>query len=211
MTDLYLIRHGQTKWNLEKRIQGNMDSPLTELGQKQARWLYEAYRDCQIDVIYTSTLDRAFETAKILRGDREIEIIRLDELKEIHFGEWEGLEFMQLKEKNPEAFDAFRFTPETFRAQGGETFTEAKARVVGAVEKILEKNKGRKVAMVIHGAILKLLMGYYMDLGINQVWEEPVIRPTSVSHIRFDDSGYEILKFGDVSHYRERDENSFGI
>ncbi|MBK5252232.1 MAG: histidine phosphatase family protein [Peptostreptococcaceae bacterium] len=211
MTDLYLIRHGQTKWNLENRIQGNLDSPLTALGLRQAGWLSDAYKGCQIDIIYTSTLDRAYNTAKIFRGDREIDIIRLDELKEINFGEWEGRKFMEIKEEDPEIFDSFRFTPETCRPIGGETFNEAKERVVYAVSNILEKNKGRKVALVIHGAVLKLLMGHYLNRTINQVWDEPIIRPTSVSHIRFNEEGYEILKFGDVSHYEETDENSFGV
>ncbi len=211
MTDLYLIRHGQTKWNLENRIQGNLDSPLTELGLRQARWLFDAYEDCQIDIIYTSTLDRAYNTAKILRGDRKIDIIRLDELKEINFGEWEGRKFLQLKEEDPEFFNAFRFTPEAFKPIGGETFIEAKERVVDAVSNILENNKGKKVALVIHGAVLKLLMGHFLNLTINQIWDEPIIQPTSVSHIRFNEEGYEILKFGDVSHYEEIDENSFGV
>ncbi len=211
MTDLYIIRHGQTKWNLENRIQGNLDSPLTELGLRQAGWLSDAYEDCKIDIIYTSTLDRAYNTAKIFRGDREIDIIRLDELKEINFGEWEGRKFMEIKEEDPEGFNAFRFAPETFSPIGGETFKEAKARVVDAVDDILEKNKGGKVAIVIHGAVLKLLMGHFMNHTINQVWDEPIIRPTSVSHIRFEEEDPEILKFGDVSHYEETDENSFGV
>jgi probable phosphoglycerate mutase len=211
MTDLYLIRHGQTKWNLENRIQGNLDSPLTELGLRQAGWLSDAYKGCPIDIIYTSTLDRAFNTAKIFRGKKEIEIIRLDELKEINFGEWEGRKFMEIKEEDPEFFNAFRFTPETFKPVGGETFEEAKERVVDAVENIIEKNKGRKVALVIHGVVLKLLMGNFLNRTINQVWDEPTIQPTSVSHIRFNDEGHEILKFGDVSHYEETDENSFRV
>lgn len=211
MTDLYLIRHGQTKWNLENRIQGNLDSPLTELGLRQAGWLSDAYKSLPIDIIYTSTLDRAYNTAKIFRGDREIDIIRLDELKEINFGEWEGRKFMEIKEEDPEFFAAFRDTPETFRPIGGETFLDAKDRVVCAVEDILAKNKGKKIAIVIHGAVLKLLMGHFLNHTINQVWDEPIIQPTSVSHICFNEEGHEILKFGDTSHYKENDEESFGI
>lgn len=211
LTDLFLIRHGQTQWNLENRIQGNMDSPLTDLGRQQARWLSETYRDEAFDRIYTSTLDRAYETAKILRGDRKIEIIRLDSLKEIHFGEWEGKAFLELREEKPEAFDAFRFTPESFRPAGGETFQEAQNRIVGAVREILRKNRGEKLALVIHGAVLKLLMGHFLKLPINQIWEPPVIHPTSVSHIRFEGPDFEILKFGDISHYKEIDGRSFGI
>ena len=211
MTDLYLIRHGQTKWNLENRIQGNKDSPLTELGLKQAEWLSKAYKDYPIDIIYTSTLDRAYNTAKIFRGKRQVDIVRLDALKEINFGEWEGRKFIQIKEENPEFFQAFRLTPESFRPIGGETFKEAKDRVVDAVLNIIEKNKGKKIALVIHGAVLKLLMGHFMNHTINQVWDDPIIQPTSVSHIRFSEEGYEILKFGDVSHYEEADEHSFGL
>lgn len=211
MTDLYLIRHGQTRWNLENRIQGHLDSPLTDLGRRQAGWLAEAYASVAFDVIYTSTLDRAYETARILRGKRAIDIVRLEALKEINFGEWEGLKFTDLKEENPESFDAFRFSPDTFRPKGGETFREAQARIVEATAGLLRENRGAKVALVIHGAVLKLLMGHFMGTPINRIWEPPVIQPTSVSHLRFEGETFDLVKFGDVSHYREQDPDSLGM
>lgn len=91
MTKVYLTRHGETEWNEKGIMQGWGDSPLTELGKNQAKWLGERIRDLHIDVIYASPIGRAFNTAEIIRGDREIPLIAYDGLKEIKIGGWEGL------------------------------------------------------------------------------------------------------------------------
>ncbi|EQB85893.1 hypothetical protein M918_16965 [Clostridium sp. BL8] len=76
MTRLYITRHGETLWNTEGRMQGWNDSPLTDLGIKQAEWLRDRIQDEKIDAIYSSPSNRAFKTAEIVRGGREIEIIK---------------------------------------------------------------------------------------------------------------------------------------
>lgn len=93
---LYITRHGQTEWNIENRLQGWRDSNLTEKGIEDAVNLSERLKDVDFTHIYTSTQKRAIETAKILRRKRDIKIIELDELKEIGFGEWEGIEKEEL-------------------------------------------------------------------------------------------------------------------
>ena len=91
MTRLYLTRHGQTEWNVERRMQGQQDSPLTELGKEQAKWLGERLHDVGLDVIFSSSSGRAIRTAEIIRGTRKISIIPSDNLREIALGQWAGM------------------------------------------------------------------------------------------------------------------------
>ena len=87
MSTVYLTRHGQTVWNLDKRLQGSGNSELTDYGIEQTEQLKKRVDSIQLDVIYTSPLERAKKTANIIRGDRSIEIIEVDDFKEISFGE----------------------------------------------------------------------------------------------------------------------------
>ena len=90
MITVYLTRHGQTVWNLDKRLQGSGNSDLTDHGVEQAEQLKKRVDGLKLDVIYTSPLERARKTANIIRGNRNIEIIEVDAFKEISFGEYEG-------------------------------------------------------------------------------------------------------------------------
>ncbi len=82
MTKLYITRHGETLWNTEGRMQGWNDSPLTDLGIKQAEWLRERIKDLKIDVIYSSPSGRAYNTAEIIKGNRELQVIKHDGYRE---------------------------------------------------------------------------------------------------------------------------------
>lgn len=88
---LYVIRHGETKWNVERRLQGRSDVELNEYGIYLAKVTAEALKDVNFDVIYSSPLIRAYKTAEIIKGDRNINIITDDRLKEMSFGIYEGL------------------------------------------------------------------------------------------------------------------------
>ena len=97
MTFLYITRHGETKWNLEGRFQGQQNSELTERGYRQANNLGQVIDEENIDLIISSPLRRARETAKAACGSRRIPIIILDSLKELSLGEWEGQKLNELK------------------------------------------------------------------------------------------------------------------
>src|SRR5437660_4539262 len=89
-TTIYIARHGQTQWNVEKRMQGRQDSPLTEQGIRQATWLRDTLKHVDFDAMYTSPSPRARRTAEILRHQRERELTLHGDLQEIHMGSWEG-------------------------------------------------------------------------------------------------------------------------
>jgi probable phosphoglycerate mutase len=100
-TNLYLTRHGQTTWNVEHRVQGHLNSPLTDLGLEQASRLGYALSDVHFDAIYSSPSPRALRTAEIIRGTRPSRIIPHDSLREMHMGDWEGLRFDEIESTYP--------------------------------------------------------------------------------------------------------------
>lgn len=202
-TTVFIARHGQTEWNVARRMQGHQDSPLTQLGIKQAEWLGEALAGESIDVIYCSSSPRARSTAEIIRGSRDIAIIEQDAFKEINMGVWEGKSKDEVEETDPEQFFNFWNDPEHFAVAGGESFGEASDRAVGALEAIIQKNRGRGILIVTHSVIVKLLMAYFEKRPIHRLWDPPYIHPACLCKIVLTADGPEILLHGDISHYRE--------
>ena len=162
MTTIYLTRHGKTLWNLEKRLQGTSNSELTEEGVEQAKALRDRIEELDIDVIYTSPIKRAYETAQILRGGKNINIIAEDGLKEINFGEYEGRTEEELLSigRGHEISKIFSGEMDV-RAPDGETLRELYNRISKVLDDILEIEKGKNILIVTHGATLKAIVSYF--------------------------------------------------
>ena len=129
---LYITRHGTTEWNIEKRLQGWGDSPLTEEGINRAVSLGESLADVDFDIIYTSPQKRAMETAKLIMGNKNTKIITHDGLKELRFGIWEGMELDEINEKYPEEYYLYRNRPELYIPIDGESlYIPAKIYSIG--------------------------------------------------------------------------------
>lgn len=203
MTKLYLTRHGETLWNTQYRLQGWGDSPLTELGKMQATWLRDRMKDLNIDIIYSSPLIRAFDTAKIIRGNKDIEIKFHDGLKEINVGDLEGLskeERVNLYEKvNHYYFNL----PSKYKPIGnGETFLEVKKRVSKAIDEILNKEKGKTILIVTHGTALKSYLCNIENIDIEDIHKEPFIKQTSLTEIDFLEYKHKIISLACIKHHR---------
>ncbi len=204
-TTLYLTRHGQTEWNLEGRLQGKLDSPLTPQGLLHASWLSESLADTALDAIYSSSSPRALRTAEILRGSRPLEINAVDELREIHMGDWEGRIGSEIEAFSPDAYHAFWNTPHSYEpTNGGESFIRLGERVVPAIERILSDNRGRSILVVTHAGVLNLLMTAFRGLPLSEMWRPPILQSTCLCKIVYDNEGAKVELHGDTSHYREQ-------
>lgn len=167
--ELYIIRHGETDWNIKKRLQGNSDIELNDYGRKLAQITADALRDIEFDCIYSSPLKRAYETAKIIRMDRNIEIITDDRLKEMCFGAYEGCVTTTL----PEEFWYFFDEPLKFKpAPGGETYAKVVKRAESFINDVVVPNseKYKTMLVVAHGALNKALMITLNHQGIEDYW-----------------------------------------
>lgn len=156
-TRILAIRHGQTAWNADSRIQGHTDIALDAVGEWQAQRLALALVDEELDVLYSSDLMRARQTAAPLAARKKLEL-RIDPgLRERGFGEFEGLSFKQIEQQWPEQAAAWRQRDPDFGARGGEVLRDFRDRVVTAVTQLAMAHRGQSVALVTHGGVLDLL------------------------------------------------------
>ena len=169
---LYLIRHGETDWNKEKRLQGQSDTELNEYGIELARITGETLKDIRFDYIFSSPLKRAYKTAELIRGDRNIEIITDERLKEISFGVNEGVRSELITKDFHYFFDApDRYVP----AEGGETYEELCLRSKNFIDTVIVPLSLSKpdatVLITAHGALNKSIMIYLNHLEIKNMWD----------------------------------------
>ncbi|MEG0613882.1 MAG: histidine phosphatase family protein [Clostridium sp.] len=201
-TTVYLTRHGQTVWNVEGRMQGWNDSPLTELGIKQAEWLKDRLEGVKIDYIYSSSSGRAYETAKIVNKDRNIRIVNHDGLREIKLGEFQGLTQNEIKALSDSQYFNYWNRPELYEPIGeGETIKELIDRVYRVVNEIVSENKGKSILIVTHTMPIKALLCKLENIDIKGFWGEPYIKQTSLTTIEFDGEGHNIVECADTSHH----------
>lgn len=203
MTTLYLTRHGETLWNIDKRMQGWGNSPLTDLGIRQAESLSERLNDTVIDVIYSSPIERAYKTAEIIRKDRDIDIITHEGLKEIHVGEWEGLTVDEISsnEVYAEQLENYFYNPSEYKPFGGETIDGLAERCEKAIKDIITKNKEKTVLVVTHGIALKMIMMYFMKVTKEEIMKQPVMGQAGLTKIEIYNNNFNIILNNDTSHY----------
>ena len=152
-TEVLLVRHGQTQSNTEARWQGHQDGQLNDVGRRQVRLLGERFPT--IDALYASPLSRAADTAAEIAAAQNLEVTYDDRLKEICFGEWEGLTSAEIAERDPDESRDFFAGIDMPRGGTGETFVQVRARVAAAVEEIASRHPGEKVAVVSHGGVTR--------------------------------------------------------
>jgi alpha-ribazole phosphatase len=199
-TNIYLIRHGQTVWNMEKRFQGQSDTALDESGEDQARLLMERMREIPIDLIVSSDLIRARRTAEILAESRGLKVTEDPDLREIHFGIWEGLRIDEVQSKDPRTFETWVHNPGALRIPDAETFQEVQDRAAAALERWIALYPGKTLALVTHGGVISALLCRVLNEPIQRMWDYK-LENTSVSHItRHASEGYRIGFVNDHSH-----------
>ena len=159
MTTILLARHGETDWNLGRRVQGHSDRPLNETGRAQARALADELEGEPLDAVYSSDLARAYETALIVAERKGLPVTAVSALREKDFGSWEGLTDHEI---------LIRF-PDARRGQwgDGETHDEMAERVVAALRRIARAHPDERVLVVAHGGPLRaVLLHCSCDRGI---------------------------------------------
>ena len=196
--EIYIVRHGETIWNADKRLQGSMDIELDENGRELAGETGRNLEDTHFDVIYSSPLIRAYETACLIRGHRNIQIIRDDRLRELCFGVNEGGDFSKLIEDTSDPFHYFFKEPDKYRApKDGESLEHLCSRGKEFMQEViepLEKNRKLKRIMIVgHGALNKAIMCYIKQHGIDKFWSGGLQKNCNVIIVKFDEKGYTVI------------------
>jgi probable phosphoglycerate mutase len=183
---LLFIRHGQTTWNVEHMLPGQLSGiALTETGREQAERLAEALKVLPITAVISSPLERARDTAAYLAGACELPVLIEDDLMDTNVGHWSGKKYDELNETDPAWRDFVR--DPTRAPEGVETFPQVQQRAVAAVERWLKQEEaGNYLAFVAHADVVKLLLAHYMGLDVARAgWLS--IDNASVSMIELED------------------------
>lgn len=161
---LYLVRHGETDWNLENKIQGRTDTPLNENGRRQARELADKVsRELGgIRKIYSSRQKRALETAQIIGRKLAVDPIVYQGLEEMSLGEWEGYTWKQVREVFPQEYQIWHQNRRYQVPPGGESYQQLLDRLLPALDAIIRK-EDQDILIVTHSALIMTLMSYIYD------------------------------------------------
>ncbi|SDW22814.1 histidine phosphatase family protein [Paenibacillus sp. CF384] len=202
ITTVYLTRHGETKWNVEGKLQGHKDSPLTNLGKRQAQWLGVSLKDIKFDAIYSSASPRAIHTAEIIRDKREVTVSSCESLMEINMGSWEGEKRSEIEREFHDEHKTFWSAPHSYiPTNGGENFFQLQDRLIPQVEEIISKHPGGNVLVVTHAIALKVIMAYFKEESLEKLWTPPIIQPTALNKVVKEEGKFNIELHGDVSHF----------
>ncbi|MFZ5631810.1 MAG: alpha-ribazole phosphatase [Bacillota bacterium] len=183
---IFLIRHGETLWNTEMKFQGHVDIPLSASGIEQARALAKRLATQKISAVYSSDLGRAVETARQIAIPLGLEVITRPALREMNFGQWEGLTFAEIREKYGDLLKRWWQKPLDIRTPGGEGLSDLVSRVVPAVREVVEKHPDEQVAVVCHGGPVRSIIGTVLNMDLNKYWK-----------IRQDNAALNIVDFND--------------
>jgi broad specificity phosphatase PhoE len=169
MTELILVRHGQTAWNVVEVFRGRSDVDLDETGLKQAELLAEYLRECKIEAVYSSPLKRALKTARAIASRHKLEVITSQGLNDLKFGDWEGLPVTEVREKYAALFSEWMEKPHLVEIPGGEGLDDVKLRVLALVNDIINRHKGT-VVLVSHRVVHKVLILALLGMDNSYFW-----------------------------------------
>lgn len=188
---LYLVRHGQTQYNVERRLQGQLDIPLDDTGRGQAKELALQLKESgmRFDSLYCSRLSRARETAETIGSELGMEPIPIDGIEEIYFGRFQGHTFEECAELFPDAYADFMMRGSDSSAHGGETGRQVMERARGALLRLPEAKEGSAL-VVCHGAVIGYLRAAAMGRKLNNVSD---LIPGNAQLVEFDAEAIEKL------------------
>ena len=198
-TRILLIRHGQTAWNADARVQGQLDIGLNALGHWQAQRVAAALAGEELAAVYSSDLARARDTALPLALQRELPVRTDPALRERSFGDLQGLGFAEVQQRWPEVAERWRAREPGFQPGGGESLLQFRSRVVARTHALAAAHAGHCIALVTHGGVLDLLYrdALRLDLQAPRTW------PTAnaaINRLVYSPQGFSLVGWGDVSH-----------
>lgn len=197
MTEILLIRHGETAWNTGEVFRGRADIGLSETGILQAKLLADYLKDTPVKAVYASPLERAVKTAEDIARTHRLKV-RIDEgLIDIDYGEWQGMSRKEVNRIYKKLYIKWANTPESVLMPGGESLDTVRERVTGAVERIIDRHSG-SIVIVTHRVVLKVLICALLGLDSSHFWN---IRQDTCGITRFtrEDGRYTLVSHNDTS------------
>jgi len=170
MTEIIIVRHGETEWNVGEIFRGRIDIELNETGIKQAELLAEYLSKQTIDAIYSSPLKRALRTAEIIAGYHKLDVDIAPGLIDFNYGQWQGLSHQEVKDEYKELYTAWTNRPDQVKMPAGESLDDVSKRATGVVTNISSRYKGT-VVLVSHRVVNKVLICALLGLDNSRFWK----------------------------------------
>ena len=184
---LYIVRHGQTEWNVLEKFQGQLNSPLTEEGIEKVGKTGKELKNVEFKAVYTSKLRRTIRTAEIIleknsfekkkNVERKLKLEKLSELNEIYFGEWQGMDFKEIFLKYPKEAHNYFYDVKNYCAENvkGEELKDGLERFLSGLKKIVNDNEKGNILIVTHGTVLELFFNYIENKEADDLDERKLI------------------------------------
>jgi phosphoserine phosphatase len=169
MTEIILVRHGETEWNVEEVFRGRIDIELNETGIKQAQLLAEYLSERKIDAIYSSPLQRAVKTAEAIAGYHKLDVEMAPGLIDFNYGKWQGLLHQEVKDKYKELYALWVSYPDRVKIPAGESLNDVRERATSVVGDVIAKYKGT-IVLVAHRVVNKVLICALLGLDNSHFW-----------------------------------------
>lgn len=202
VTQLYLVRHGETTWNAEGRVQGHSESMLSASGIAQAAERSDEMLQHRFDAAYCSSSQRTRQTVHGLLDGAVDHVRYRDDLREIMLGSWEGRLRKDLQEEHAELYEKYFHRPAEFELEGAENYAQLQQRGEDALTEIVEVHAGQRVLVVSHGAIIKATLLRFLGWPLSQMWVEPLIGNCSCSVVEHSpEDGFKVLSIADNHEY----------
>lgn len=197
MTEVMLIRHGETEWNVGEIFRGRLDIELNGTGLKQAELLAEYLLATKIEAVYSSPLRRALRTAETVAHLHQLEVKIAPGLIDFDYGEWQGLPNQQVSSKYQELYAEWVRNPQLVTLPGGETLHDVRERAIGVVNEVVATYKGT-VVLVSHRVVNKVLICALLGLGNSHFWD---IRQDTcgVTAFSYEDGRFILTRHNDTS------------
>ena len=201
-TRIIAIRHGETSWNVDTRIQGHLDIPLSANGRWQAERLAAALRDEPLAAIYASDLTRAWETAQYVGRAKGMAVTKEIGLRERGFGDFEGKTFAEIEVLLPEQSLRWRKRDPDFSPTGGESLMALRSRVISAAQRLAALHSGELIVMVGHGGVMDVLYraATRLDIQAPRTW---ALANAAINRLLWTAEGFRLVGWADTQHLDE--------
>lgn len=200
-TQLFLVRHGETLWNIERRFQGYLDSPLTKAGIQQTQAIGNRLQNEQFDVVYSSDLGRAFQTAQAITTQTGQSIIQEKQLREKNLGIFQSLNHEEIVARYPEENARYRSYDPDYIIPEGESARQFYHRCAAIMTRLAEQHNGKKVLVVTHGGVISMFLKHVLGIPLKAPRRFHVLN-TSINVFSYNhhDNVWNLDRWGDTCH-----------
>lgn|SRR5690625_1494528 len=185
MLTLYFVRHGETDWNVENRVQGRCDSKLTNKGMKDIIDLRSLIKHISWQAVYSSPSERTLHTVALLTNNMK-NVKRDNRIKEMSLGLFEGMTWEEIKQHDIEQYTNYWYAPHKFYLSSGESFYDVKERITDFLNDLRRQFQSGNILIVTHGVVIKIVQALAQNNELAQLWKTPHVNGASLTIFKVD-------------------------